>query len=137
MEFRKSFILQVYTGCEKAPPSCEFLGKRFLDYRARIFEPTALEPSLQAFSGPSLVSRTCSCFVLATAEVRRRKYPDMMNIVSDVQPSSHILNNSSSSDLTYLKLNYSSINLVENTCVPAHKPGISQNVFRVKATEEK
>ena len=75
--------------------------------------------------------------MLATAEVRRRKYPDLMNIVSDVQPSSHILNNSSSSDLTYLKLNYSSINLVENTRVLAHKPGISQIVLRVKATEEK
>ena len=62
---------------------------------------------------------------------------ELMNIVSKVQPSSHILNNPSSPDLTYLKLNYSSINLVENTRVLAHKPGISQIVLRVKATEEK
>ena len=62
----------------------------------------------------------------ATAEVRHRLFPELMNVVSKVQPSSHILNNPSTTDMTQFILDCSSINLRDDTRVPAHNPGISQ-----------
>ena len=48
----------------------------------------------------------------ATAEVRRRIYPELMNVVYKVQPSSDILDNPSPQDLTQFILDCSSINLI-------------------------
>ena len=64
------------------------------------------------------------------SEVRERLLPELLNTVSQVQPSSDILNNPSQQDLTQFILDCTSPNLNNNIRVPAHNPGI-KFIFRV------
>ena len=64
------------------------------------------------------------------SEVRERLLTELLNVVSQVQPSSDILNNPSQQDLTQFILDCTSPNLNNNTRVPAHNPDIKL-IFRV------
>ena len=66
----------------------------------------------------------------ATADVRQRLYPELMNAVAKVQPTSHILQNPTAHQLTQFILDCTSINLGENFRIPAHNPGIAE-IFRM------
>ena len=63
----------------------------------------------------------------ATAEVRRRLYPELLNTVSQVQPMCEMLQGQqppSPSILAQFILDCTSINLPESFRIPAHNPGI-------------
>ena len=66
----------------------------------------------------------------ALAEVRDRIFPDLLNIVAQVQPTSHILHRAAPDVLTQFILDCTSINLDESIRVPAHNPGIDK-IFQV------
>ena len=104
----------------------KFLAGDFLTAEQESLNQPHLNPACKLCQAPveSVEHVLVSC--QATAEVRRRIYPELMNVVSKVQPNSHILNNPSAPDLTQFILDCSSINLKENTRVPAHNPGICQ-----------
>ena len=66
----------------------------------------------------------------ATNDVRSRLLPDLLNIVSKVQPSCSLLKNTASADiLTQFILDCTSLNLPDSFRIPAHNPDISE-VFR-------
>ena len=67
----------------------------------------------------------------ATAEVRSRLFPELMNAVAQVHPISQILqSHPSASTLTQFVLDCTSFNLHDSIRVPVHNPGISA-VYRV------
>ena len=66
---------------------------------------------------------------LATAETRRRILPELLNIVSQVQPSCAILN-LQQGHLTQFILDCSSMNLPNCFRVPTHNPRISE-IFKI------
>ena len=66
----------------------------------------------------------------ALSDVRDRLFPELMNTVCRVQPSSSILCNPSPIDLTQFILDCTSINLDSTTRVPAHNPDIKL-IFRI------
>ena len=61
----------------------------------------------------------------ATAEVRQRIFPELMNTTSKVQPNCAILRDHSNSVLAQFLLDCTSINLPTEYRIPAHNPGIS------------
>ena len=64
---------------------------------------------------------------IATAEVRRRLYPELVNTVAQVQPMcSILLCNPPPSILTQFVLDCTSLNLPGSYRVPMHNPGISK-----------
>ena len=65
----------------------------------------------------------------ATADIHQRLLPELLNVVSQVQPSSAILTNQSQY-LTQFILDCSSLNLPQTYRVPTHNPGISQ-VYKI------
>ena len=62
---------------------------------------------------------------LATAEIRRRILPELLNVVVQVQPSSAILR-SQSLHLTQFILDCTSLNLPDSFRVPTHNPRVSE-----------
>ena len=66
----------------------------------------------------------------ATAEIRQRILPDLLNTVALVQPNSSILQNPSPTELTQFILDCTSFNLSDSARIPAHNPGIS-GIFEV------
>ena len=66
----------------------------------------------------------------ATADCRQRIYPELMNIVARVQPTSQLLVQHTSEQLTQFITDCTSINLPNSIRIPAHNPGIS-DIFRV------
>ena len=66
---------------------------------------------------------------LGTAETRRRILPDLLNVVSQVQPMSSILS-SQSNYLTQFILDCTSLNLPNSFRVPTHNPRVSE-IFKV------
>ena len=68
----------------------------------------------------------------ATSEIRQRLFPELVNVVSDVQPSCSILSNNTftSSELTQFLLDCTSLNLKESIRIPLHNPGIGK-IFRL------
>ena len=104
----------------------KFLAGDFLTAEREALDQPHLSPACKLCQAPveSVEHVLVSC--RATAEVRQRIYPELMNVVSKVQPSSHILISPSNPDLTQFILDCTSINLGEQSRVPAHNPGISQ-----------
>ena len=67
----------------------------------------------------------------ATAEIRQRLYPELLNTVLRVQPtSSMLLYQITPHQLTQFILDCTSINLAEDIRIPAHNPNISE-IFRI------
>ena len=66
----------------------------------------------------------------ATADCRQRIYPQLMNIVAAVQPTSQLLVKHTSVQLTQFITDCTSINLPNSIRIPAHYPGISDS-FKV------
>ena len=68
----------------------------------------------------------------ATSEIRQRLFPELVNVVSDVQPACGILvtNSFTSSELTQFILDCTSLNLNDSLRIPMHNPGIGQ-IFRL------
>ena len=66
----------------------------------------------------------------ATADVRQRLFPELLNTVLEVQPSCSILDGCSNSELTQFILDCTSINLDDSMKIPTHNPGIGK-VFRI------
>ena len=67
----------------------------------------------------------------ATAEVRRRLYPELVNTVNKVQPMSNILlQHPPDNILAQFILDCTSLNLPESLRIPAHNTGISE-VYRI------
>ena len=68
----------------------------------------------------------------AASEIRQRLFPELLNVVSDVQPSCSILSNNTltSSELTQFLLDCTSLNLKESIRIPLHNPGIGK-IFRL------
>ena len=66
----------------------------------------------------------------ATSEIRRRIYPDLLNTVLQVQPTSKILENPSSEQLTQFILDCTSLNLNDSLRVPSHNPNHTE-IFQV------
>ena len=66
----------------------------------------------------------------ATADVRQRLLPELLNTVLEVQPSCSILDGCSNSELTQFILDCTSINLDNSMRIPSHNPGIGK-VFRI------
>ena len=62
---------------------------------------------------------------LATAEICRRILPELLNVVSQVQPSSAILR-SQTSHLTQFILDCTSLNLPDSFRVPTHNPRVTE-----------
>ena len=68
---------------------------------------------------------------MSTSNVRSRLFPELMNIVAKVQPSSGILAyNVPPHTLTLFSLDCASPNLPDATCVPAHNPDIA-DIYRI------
>ena len=67
----------------------------------------------------------------ATAEVRRRLYPDLVNAVAKAQPNCSILRcHPSTHILTQFILDCTSVNLPDSVPVPAHNP-LKYLIFRI------
>ena len=67
----------------------------------------------------------------ATSSVRQRLFPELMNTVSRVQPTSSILlYNVSPSILTQFILDCTSINLPDSVRIPMHNPDIT-DIYRI------
>ena len=82
--------------------------------------------------GETEVESTTHVLVLcrSTSDVRERIFPELMNIVFQVQPNSRILDNPTPAVLTQFILDCTSINLDEDIRIPAHNPNIT-SVYKV------
>ena len=82
--------------------------------------------------GETQVESTTHVLVLcrSTSDVRERIFPELMNIVFQVQPNSRILDNPTPAVLTQFILDCTSINLDEDIRIPAHNPNIT-SVYKV------
>ena len=104
----------------------KFLTGDFLTAERQALDQPNMNPSCKLCSAPveSLEHVLTSC--QATSEVRERIYPQLVNVLAEVQPNSLILEEPHSSHLTQFILDCSSINLAEGYRIPAHNPGISR-----------
>ena len=104
----------------------KFLTGDFLTAKRQALDEPHLNPACKLCSAPveSLEHVLVSCRV--TSEARERIYPQLMNVLAEVQPNSLILEEPNSPHLTQFILDCSSINLGEGYRVPAHNPGISR-----------
>ena len=108
----------------------KFLTGDFLTGERLAIDQPNLDPACKLCSAPveSIEHVLVSC--RATSEVRQRIFPELVNVVAKVQPTSQILQNPSHHQLTQFILDCTSPNLAETLRIPAHNPGISE-VFRI------
>ena len=104
----------------------KFLTCDFFDYSAGVNQPCPLcKVSVSDQYEHALVS--CQAF----SDIRGRIFPELMNTVLQVQPTSQILlNNIKPSVMTQFILDCASPNLPDSIRVPAHNPRISE-IYRV------
>ena len=105
----------------------KFLTGDVLTAERQALDQPHLNPACKLCPAPapveSLEHVLTSC--RATSEIRDRIYPELLNVLAEVQPNSLILEEPHSPHLTQFILDCSSINLPEGYRIPAHNPGIS------------
>ena len=104
----------------------KFLTSDYLTNERRAKDNPALSSACVLCSDPldsiEHVMVTCR----ATSEVTRRIYPELVNAISQVQPTCRILQfHPSPSILTQFLLDPTSMNLPDSIRVPSHNPGVS------------
>ena len=103
----------------------KFLAGDFLTAERAAIDQPNLSPACKLCCAPVESVEHVLLACTATAEVRHRILPELMNTVSAVQPNSHILQKPSAPQLSQFILDCTSFNLAENNRVPAHNPGIA------------
>ena len=100
----------------------KFLTGDFLCGERRALDTPGSDPKCLLCLVPveSLEHILVSC--RATAEVRHRLYPELLNTVLQVQPNCSILHGCSMSQLTQFLLDCTSINLQDTLRIPSHNP---------------
>ena len=104
----------------------KFLTSDILTNERMSLDQPSISPACVLCDAPidSLEHVLVSC--RATADVRDRLFPELMNTVAQVQPMSHILlSHPPASTLTQFVLDCTSFNLPDSIRVPVHNPGIS------------
>ena len=108
-------------------------GLKFLtgDYitAERISADQGTSPKCKLCEAPVESTEHVLTACLGTADTRRRLLPDLLNVVSQVQPSSAILN-AQDHYLTQFLLDCTSLNLPCSHRVPTHNPRVSE-IFRI------
>ena len=108
----------------------KFLTGDFLTAERLALDQPSLDPACKLCLAPVESTEHVLVSCSATADIRQRILPELMNTVAHVQPNSYILNNPPASQLAQFILDCTSINLEERIRIPAHNPGVSQ-IFRV------
>ena len=108
----------------------KFLTGDYLTAERLALDQPNLNPACKLCHAPVESTEHVLVTCNATAEVRRRLFPELMNIAAQVQPKSLILQNPSASELTQFILDCTSFNLDEAIRIPTHNPGISQ-VYKI------
>ena len=107
-------------------------GDYMTNERLSADQPGIIHPACQLCSAPidSIDHDMATC--MATAEVRRRLFPDLLNQVTKVQPMCAILRHfpPPPTILTQFLLDCTSFNLPEDFRIPVHNPGIT-NVYAI------
>ena len=114
----------------KLRPHLKFLSGDFLSGEMLAADRPSLSPACKLCSAPVDSYDHILLACRATAETRERIFPELLNIVSQVQPRSILLQNHSHPQLTQFILDCTSPNLDENLRIPAHNPGIS-HVYKI------
>ena len=108
----------------------KFLTGDFLTAERLALDQPNRNPSCKLCFAPLESAEHVLTACKATAEVRHRIYPELMNTVLHAKPNSSILHNHTDSQLAQFLLDCTSINLDESIRIPAHNPGIS-GIFKV------
>ena len=115
---------------KKLPPHLKFLSGDFLSGEMLASDRPSLSPACKLCSAPADSYDHILLACRATAEIRERIFPELLNIVYQVQPRSILLQNQSHPQLAQFILDCTSPNLDENLRIPAHNPGIS-HVYKI------
>ena len=109
----------------------KFLTGDFLTGERRSIDLPGSDPSCQLCLTPIETTEHILVTCRATAEVRERLLPELLNVVARVQPSCQILKKFTAAKLlAQFILDCTSLNLDNSTRVPSHNPGIME-IFRV------
>ena len=109
----------------------KFLLGDLLTGQRRSMDLPGTDPSCQLCLAPIETTEHILITCRATAEVRRRLLPELLNVVARVQPSCQILQNYATAKiLAQFILDCTSLNLDNTIRVPSHNPGIIE-IFRI------
>ena len=115
---------------KKLRPHLKFLAGDFLTGEKLAMNQPNQNPACKLCSAPMDSSHHLLVACSATADIRQRIFPELLNVVAQVQPNSSLLQHHSHPQLTQFILDCTSPNLEENIRIPAHNPGISR-VFQL------
>ena len=108
----------------------KFLTGDILTAERLALDQPHLDPSCKLCLDPVESSEHVLVNCSATADVRRRILPELLNKVAQVQPNSRILQGFTDQQLAQFILDPTSANLDNSIRVPAHNPGVSE-LFKV------
>ena len=103
----------------------KFLTGDYLTAERQAQDQKNLDPSCKLCLAPLESAEHVLVSCRATAEIRRRIFPELLNKVALVQPNCHLLQYHSDVQLAQFILDCTSFNLGDNFRIPAHNPGIS------------
>ena len=118
--------IQTTQDVRKLRPHLKFLAGDFLTAEVLASDQPNLSPACKLCRSPVESSEHVLVHCRATADVRQRIFPELLNIVAEVQPDSILLKNHNHPQLTQFILDCTSANLDDNVRIPAHNPGISK-----------
>ena len=109
----------------------KFLTSDYLTNERLALDRPSLSAACELCSSPNDTIEHVMVTCKATAEVRRRLFPELLNTVAQVQPMCNILRyHPPPSILTQFILDCSSLNLPDSIRIPAHNPGIS-SIYKI------
>ena len=101
-----------------------------IDSYHNMYIDRGVDPSCRLCSAPCEHTQHILTECSSTAEIRERLYPELVNLVSDIQPSCGLLNRSSNHLLTQFIIDPSSMNLPNTHRISSQHPRLNE-LFRI------